>query len=515
MISPKLGDVDSSLQPAIDQILDAYAQKLGGVRPDWYLKKRPDGPYLVIEFANPSEHHFGIHNSLVSSLSDDNVFKERSTVQARRSSPKERLQLPETQWLKKVIAESLTIDKNSFNDDFFSRYTASVTALEQQITANANFIVYGRRGSGKSSLLAYAMHTAIKIRAPYSWVAMQAYSKRSDHQVVPAVISAVLHELGLSISAHDELNALIKDFDILSESSGKGVLIKCDRLIQRTRRILGRIATIQIPLTIFLDDIHVIDASIQPLVLSYVYKLTRGNNSFIKASGIQQLTTLWDSAGQVGLQAPHDTQLLNLDLNLTMPDKSKDHIVSILDAHAQYCGLSGIDYLIGDEAISRLVLAAAGVPRDSLNLFSIAISKANAKSQKLVSVTSVNAASSEMVEEKLKDVEKDTDDASGAIQQMLAEVRNFCVVEKRKNAFLIEIKNSNPRYKLIQKLIALRLVHLIHEGITPGEAGRRFIALMLDYGFYVGIRASRSVDFIPSEPRQLLAKELRSLPIFV
>lgn len=515
MSNPKLGDMDSSLQSAIGQILDAYAQKLGGVRPDWYLKKRPDGPYLVIEFVSPSEHHFGIHNSLVASLSDENVFKERSTVQARRSSPKERLQLPETQWLKKVIAESLTIDRNSFNDDFFSRYTASVTALEQQITANANFIVYGRRGSGKSSLLAYAMHTAIKNHAPFSWVAMQAYSKRSDHQVVPAVISAVLYELSQAISVPGELDALIQDFDSLSEGQGKGVLIKCDRLIQRTRRILGKIATVQFPLTIFLDDIHVIDSSIQPLVLSYIYKLTRGNNTFIKASGIEQLTTLWDSSGHVGLQAPNDTQILNLDMNLTMPDKSRNHIVSILDAHARYCGLASISYLIGNEAISRLVLSAAGVPRDSLNLFSIAISKANAKSQKMVSITSVNAASSEMVEEKLKDVYKDTDDAAGDIPKMLAEIKNFCVVEKRKNAFLIEIKNSNVRYKLVQKLIALRLVHLIHVGITPGEAGKRFIALMLDYGFYVGIRASRSVDFIPSEPRQLSAKELRSLPIFV
>jgi hypothetical protein len=32
----------------------------------------------------------------------------------------------------------------------------------------------------------------------------------------------------------------------------------------------------------------------------------------------------------------------------------------------------------------------------------------------------------------------------------------------------------------------LRLVHVISEGITVGEAGRKFLALILDYGFYTG-----------------------------
>lgn len=416
--------------------------------------------------------------------------------------------------LRKVIAESLTIDKNSFNNDFFARYTPSVSALEQQITTRANFVVYGRRGAGKSSLLAYAMHTAKRNGAPYSWVAMQAFVRRSDHQVVPAIISAIFYELAKTAPNRGILEEVIKSFDVLSESSGKAVLPKCDRLIPRARRALGDCASQDRPLTIFLDDIHVLDESVQPLVLSHIYSMTRGNNVFIKASGISQLTTLWDSSRQIGLQPQHDTQILNLDLNLTMPDKSRDHIVSILDAHARFCGLPNVRYLAGDDVLSRLVLVAAGVPRDALSLFSVAISKATARGQKLVSITSVNAAASEMVEEKLEDIEKDMGGDLIELQNLLSEVKRFCVEQKRKNSFLVEIKNSSSRYKLVQRLIALRLVHLLHEGITPHKAGKRFQALMLDFGFYVGIRASRSVDFIPDQPRPLLAKELRSLPIF-
>jgi hypothetical protein len=53
-----------------------------------------------------------------------------------------------------------------------------------------------------------------------------------------------------------------------------------------------------------------------------------------------------------------------------------------------------------------------------------------------------------------------------------------------------------------------------HEGITLHEAGRRFMAVMLDYGFYVGVRAARSVDLFQHEPASILAKDLRKLPIF-
>jgi Cdc6-like AAA superfamily ATPase len=505
--------VNSSHFDDAHKIVDLYASQSGGIRPDFHVKNRPDGPYLIIEFAQPSERNHKILNRIVYTLPDDNQFKDRATVQRRKSAPKQRLILPETQLLRREIAQSLTFDRNSFNEDFFSRYTASVTGFEQQITANANYVVYGRRGAGKSSLLAYAMHSATNVKAPYSWVAMQTYANRADEHVVPAVISEILYELNKT-EKREDIRKLIEEFDVLAEGNSSSILVNCDKLIQKTRRIVGRLSSADLPLTIFLDDVHVISENIQPLVLGFVYKITRGNNAFIKVSGIAQLTKLWDSATHMGLQATQDAQLLNLDHNLTMPDKSKEHIVSILDAHARYCGLPNIGYLADDNVLSRLVLVAAGVPRDSLNLFSIAIAKAVAKSQKLVSITSINAAASEMAEEKLKDVERDSGGDLAEIQNILAEVKNFCIVKNRKNAFLVEILNADHRYHLVQKLAALRLVHILHEGITPNEAGKRYVALMLDYGFYVGIRAARSVELIPSTPRSLSARELRSLPIF-
>src|SRR5262249_51249809 len=133
------------------------------------------------------------------------------------------------------------------------------------------------------------------------------------------------------------------------------------------------------PLTIFLDDIHVLDTELQPELLAFLYSLARGNYTYIKLSGIEQLTNLWDSTSKRGLESPHDVQTLILDHNLTNPDQSREHIVSILDRHAVFCGLPGIQYIADDNYLDRLVLSAAAVPRDAMSLFSKSITRSLTK----------------------------------------------------------------------------------------------------------------------------------------
>jgi hypothetical protein len=185
-----------------------------------------------------------------------------------------------------------------------------------------------------------------------------------------------------------------------------------------------------------------------------------------------------------------------------------------LDAHAKYCGLPSIKYIRRKGVLDRLVWTAAGVPRDALNIFAQALARSTVEDRKKVTITNINEATSEMAEGKIKDIETDASDRYDDVQKLLEEIRKFCVDDKRINAFLVEIDNTNPKYQSLKELIALRLLHVIHEGITPSEAGQRFVALMLDFSFYVGIRAARSVDLFQEEPRQLQAQELRNLPIF-
>ena len=200
-----------------------------------------------------------------------------------------------------------------------------------------------------------------------------------------------------------------------------------------------------------------------------------------------------------------------------MPDKAASHIEGILDAHALYCGLPSVRFLCtSGDVLSRLVWVSAGVPRDALNMFAQAMTKGTTQGRSLVSVTNVNVAASEMVSQKLKDLEEDVPGRTieEGLSETLEKVKDFCIKTKRKNAFLTEIKNDNALYQNILKLVDLRLVHVISEGITVGEAGRKYIALILDYGFYTGIRAAQSVDLFNKQTERVAYKHLRKLPVF-
>ena len=482
----------------------------------WTIKGRPDGNYLLVYLANPTERLFRALNETLQSISETNPYRERTTLLRRPTSPKERLQLPETQHLRTVLAESLTVTSHSFQEDFFARYIPSVFGAEEQIIADGNHIVYGRRGSGKSSLLAYLLNKLRPQGAPHAWVAMQTYAGRKDSQVIIDVLSEIAQQLSIYNSGNAEIESIKTQLNLLAKAK-RDSSHQIDRLLPKIRKAISPLAKNHDRIVIFLDDLHVIDQDLQSVLLAKLYSICRDNRVFLKVSGIEQFTQNWNSSSRLGLETPHDAQVIRLDYNLTMPDKSKSHIQNILDAHAKYCGLPDINYICGNGVLSRLAWVAAGVPRDALYIFTQAIVRATVKNQKKVSITSVNEAASEMAEEKLKDIQKDISGRHDKARALLEEVRQFCITgisAKRKNAFLVEIQNDNPKFTLIKELIALRLLHVLHEGITPHQAGRRFMALMLDYGFYVGIRAAKSVELFQKEPRPFQAKELRKLPIF-
>ena len=123
---------------------------------------------------------------------------------------------------------------------------------------------------------------------------------------------------------------------------------------------------------------------------------------------------------------------------------------------------------------------------------------------------------SEMVSQKLKDLKEDVPRRTieDNLSATLEKVKDFCIKAKRKNAFLTEIRNNDTLYKSILELVDLRLVHVISEGITVGDAGRKYVALILDYGFYTGIRAAQSVDLFNKQTERVAYKQLRKLPIF-
>lgn len=475
-------------------------------------KNRSDGQVLIIHVANPTERLYRILEEIQKRHAGDEPPQVRATL--KKARPEKLLQAPEAKLLLKTLSESLTINRHSFGNDFFGRYIKSMTGAEEQIVSAGNHVVFGRRGSGKSSLLLYAMHTRTQRDLPFAWVDMQVYAQRADNAVVIDVLYDILEQaephlrnaLGVE-NIRARLDAL-KALDAPTDSQIR-------QLLPDLKRVFGSLPNDYPDFAIFLDDFYVIATSLQPKLLHFLYAFSRGNKISLKLSAIETFTKLWDPATRVGLEIPHDVQTIKLDYNLTVPDKASQHIRSILDAHAAFCGLPSARALCNDDAVlSRLVWVAAGVPRDALNLFSQAMTKAAVKNQARITVTNINIAASETVNDKMRDVELDASGAFDQANRLLDEIRDFCIKKEKKNAFLVEVLNDDPTFMGIRQLMDLRLLHVIHEGITRHDAGRKFMALILDYGFYIGVRAARSVDLFNKSSQAGKYEELRDLPVF-
>jgi hypothetical protein len=499
------------LDPDIEAILSKFKRRSGFDGIEYEVKQRAEAQALVLHMANPTERFFRVLQEAKAETEGDDF--PTATIQKR--TPRNRLQSPEAKYFLQTLSDSLTISRSSFKEDFFTRYTKSVSNAESQVTAAANHIVFGRRGAGKSSLLLYALRSRDAESQPSAWIDMQVYEKRKDNRVVLDLLVDLLGQLERFVMRSPvyaqmliAVQRLRRDEDLTNE--------KIRKFLPDLRQVFSILEAQVKNVFVFLDDFHVIDISIQPEVLGFMYSLTRGNNIFLKLSAIETLTRSWDSKAHNGLQVPHDAQTIKLDYNLTMPDKAATHLERILDAHAVYCGLPSVRFLCTSaDVLSRLVWVSAGVPRDALNMFAQAMTKGTTEGRSRVSVTNVNIAASEMVSQKLRDLEADVPGSTieTGLESTLETLKNFCIKKERKNAFLLEIR-QDAVYQNVLKLVDLRLVHVISEGITVGEAGTKYLALILDYGFYTGIRAAQSVDLFNRQTERVAYKDLRKLPIF-
>ena len=491
----------------MDKIKKEFELKTGLSDLKTELKERETVTVLVIKVANPTDRLFRILEQIRSKYGADDSDRPLVTLMGEPGA--NLLQGAEGRLFLKTLSESLNINRYSFQKDFLARYTKSVFGAEEQIVASANHIICGRRGAGKSMLMLYALHTRKSESQLSTWIDMQVYARRNDEAVIANVLRDLLEQTSEILEErdrHKEIIAKLQEPNI-SEASIR-------QLLPSVRNLLLPLAGRGVELFVFLDDFHVVSQQLQPALLDVLYAVSRGNRVFLKLSVIETLTKTFDPTSRVGLQVPHDAQFIRLDYNLTMPDKASQHIQTILESHAVYCGLPSIKKLCTSaDVIPRLTWVAAGVPRDALNLFAQAIAKATLEGRKRVSVSNVNVAASEAINIKLRELEADASADAQGLQELSNQIRDFCVTNKRKNAFLVEINADDPIFERVRKLVDLRLLHVINEGITIREAGRKYLGLILDYGFYTGFRAARSVELFNRQTQRVAYKELRRLPV--
>ena len=463
---------------------------------------------LVIYVSHPTDRLFAILESAREAHTREDGEVLIATLTKR--SHKDIFRSAEIGLLLRVLTESQNVNRYSFPNDFFARYTNSVSGAETQIVSNANHIVLGRRGAGKSMLLLYALQRRKQQDKPSVWVDMQVYSGREDHGVITDVLVDILEQLRDLIQNEEGHNELMK-FLLRPEAE----LDYVRRFLPKIRRYLSVFPMTGTEVFVFIDDLHVVAESLQTILLDVIYAVSRGNGMFLKISAIETLVRTYDQVSKQGLEIPQDAQNLRLDYNLTTPDKTAAQIGAILDAHASYSGLPSIRRLCSSaHVLPRLTWVSAGVPRDALNLFSQAINKATGEGRKRVTVSNVNVAASETLSIKLKDFAADASVKQEALNALFESIKRFCIQEQQKNAFLVEARSNDDLYGSVMSLVQLRLLHVISEGITVGRVGRKYVGLILDYGLYTGIRAAQSVDLFNRQTTRVAYKELRALPVF-
>jgi hypothetical protein len=334
------------------------------------------------------------------------------------------------------------------------------------------------------------------------WLDLQPYSGRNDVRVALEVLRETFVEAVTTIQKHfagidtEVLQSPIQEISRYIGAHQNGVTKEAVRALipefkLKTRQFTGNT---QKKLYIFLDDAHLIGPELQPMLFDVVYSVFKGNGGWLKIAGVKNLLRLYDQSSNVGLQYPHDVQHISLDLTLVDPAAARDHLSGVLEQFLNACGLKQSRHMIPDRAIDRLVWCAAGVPRDFLLLFERSVAFAVQHRRRRVGVQEVNLAVGEFGQQKMSELEQDTGEEGVLLRQGLDLLQAAALDDHKSNSFLIRQNRKHNGYKMLQKLVDLRLVHMIHPSITPGAAGEKYEAYLLDYSFYTGLRRRHGIS---------------------
>ncbi|MBI4908225.1 MAG: ATP-binding protein [Acidobacteria bacterium] len=406
------------------------------------------------------------------------------------------------------------ISGQSATQIFPGQYVPFQNNEETQAIQPATHLIVGRRGVGKSTLILKAKELLDRSPSISVILDMQPYAHRIDKDVrmdIMADLSVLIAKTLISrYPAEGDSRTTLEEFadDLLA---GR---ILPDRASAAFRRaiinVTDRIAS---DLFVFLDDFHLVESSQQPEVLEAIHGALKGAKGWLKVAGLRSLLRAYDPRTKKGLQSPGDAQVISLDLTLVDPAAAEDHLKRILNNFLRLVGIDKISSAIADLAFHRLVWANAGVPRDFLQMFSRSIEHASRSKRRRVELTDANLVIGEFGQQKMVDLEEDARNEENSLRNALTAIEGHCLDKKKINAFLIR-SEATEGYRAVQTLSDLRLLHLLHQTITPHKAGERYEAYMLDYSLFTGFRRRPNItQMLPKDGKQFKAAELRKIPI--
>ncbi len=412
----------------------------------------------------------------------------------------------EVQLLRSLISRTLRITSDALDRGVSVEFVPFRAGEEQKVIQPVNHAILGRRGVGKSSLILTAYRKVIQNNDLPIWLDLQPYKGRDDAVAISEVLAEIFGECIDSferngteaplefVHGHREVTDLMNSSPSrLSVATIRKLVPELKRLVRGFTRRTGR------NLFVFLDDAHLLDSALQPQMFELLHSILKGTGGCLKIAGVKNFICLYQPAQRMGLQQPGDVQHIYLDLTLVDPASAREHLVSVLKQFLKECGFSRTNQIMHDRAIDRLVWCSAGVPRDFLQLFERSVGFAIQHRRKRVGIEEVNMAVGEFGEEKSAELEQDASEDGESLRFALDKLKRLVLDDHKWNSFLVRQDPRHPGYRLLQKLVDLRLVHLIHPSINPGKIGETHEAYLLDYSFYTGVRRRRGLEEIKIE----------------
>jgi energy-coupling factor transporter ATP-binding protein EcfA2 len=418
----------------------------------------------------------------------------------------------EAEVLRGVLARSTRVISTDSRASSLSQYVPFQNNEESLVIQPATHLIIGRRGVGKSTLIARAQEL-IKGTGKLSVVIdSQPYAQLTGDALYFDLLADMTRAIG-RIAQDSGSGELAVEFFALGEKLLSGE-VQVPRIATTLRRLIDKLTTaLATDLYVFLDDFHLIQNSLQPGVIEVIHGSLKGARGWLKIAGLQSLLKHYDPKTRQGVQTPGDAQVISLDLTLVDPEAAQDHLRKILASFLNMVGIEKTTHAIADSAFQRLVWANAGVPRDFLQMFAASIEHAARVDRTKVELTDANLAIGEVGQQKVAELEQDARNEEGQLRSLLSAIEDYCLGKKKINAFLIR-NTSSTEFRLVGTLSDLRLLHVLHKTITPHKAGERYEAYMLDYSLFTGFRRRPNIkQIMPADGSQFKASELRKIPI--
>jgi hypothetical protein len=387
-----------------------------------------------------------------------------------------------------------------------------------------NHLIFGRRGAGKTTLMVEAKRRLEEANHVAVWVNMQSHRHSPPEVVFLWVASNFVERLQVYFGDRlPKVLAELNDLQLLLQGLLAKLVVSSEevkRIVPHVQRIAKRfVAVAACRVYIFLDDLHYLKRSDQPLLLDLVHGVTRDVDAWIKVACIKHLSRWFEHSPPMGLQTGHDADHVELDLTLESPTEAKLFLDQVLNVYAKHVGLKSAKSAFSEGALNRLFLASGAVPRDYLVLAAATIRSAKRRqNSRLAGVQDVNRAAGEQSKVKIAELEDDaaasSDGGAQAIIRALSRVRAFCLDEKRFTFFKVDFRDKESRqreYGLVQSLLDVRIVHLVASSLSDKrEAGRRSEVFMLDLSQFSGQRLKKRIHVLDFDDSHLVLKETSS-----